>query len=71
MGQIYGGGAVLGQMWVRSMWQEKLLVRSMGLVLLRGRCGSDLWVRRCCGDDMGQIYGAGAAVEMRRVRTMW
>ena len=51
VGQIYGAGAVLGQMWVRSMWQE----------MLWGRCGSDLWGRSCCGADVGQILGAEAA----------
>ena len=50
----------MGQMWVRSMGQE----------LLWGRCGSDLWGRRCCGAEVGQIYGAGAAVGQMGVRSM-
>ena len=50
----------MGMIWVRSMGQE----------LLWGRCGSDLWGRSCCGADVGQFYGAGAAVWLMRVRSM-
>ena len=45
-------------------------VRSMGQELLCGRCWSHLWGRSCCGADLGQIYGAGAAVGLMCVRSM-
>ena len=60
MGQIYGAGAAVGLLWVRSMGQE----------LLWGRCGSDLWGRSCSGDDCGKIYRAGAAVRQMWVRSI-
>ena len=60
VGQIYGAGAAVLQMWVRSM----------GQVLLWGRSGSDLWGRCCCGADAGKIDGAGAAVGYMWVRSV-
>ena len=60
VGQSYGAGATVGQIWVRSMGQE----------MVCGRCGSDLWCKSCCGADVGQIYGAGAAVGLMWVRSM-
>ena len=50
----------MGLMWVRSMLLE----------LMWGRCRAYLWGKGCCVADVGQIYGAGAAVGQMWVRTM-
>ena len=76
--QIYGAGAAVGHMWIRSMGQELLWellwvsccgaavgligVRSIVQDQLWGICVSDLWGRSCCGAHVGQIYGARVAV---------
>ena len=60
VGLIYGAGAAVRQMCVRSIWQ----------VLLWVICVSDLWGRICCGADVGKIYGAGDALGQMWVRSM-
>ena len=60
VGQSYGAGSAVWQMWVRSMEQE----------LLWGTCELDPLVRRWCGADLGQMYGAGADVGLMLVRSI-